>query len=150
MNGLTIQWPPKMNNSMTSPYPAGPRTSFLWGCMAGVLVTAPLLAIFYLGHQALALPLVAFDIFDWLARVLPGSLLTFAIDSLLKVVIALHLGQSSSAAKSAEQMLAMLIMLLAGTLAGGIFFIVRRSRKGFAPGIVLAVIVGFPSALISY
>jgi DMSO/TMAO reductase YedYZ molybdopterin-dependent catalytic subunit len=135
---------------MTSPYPAGPRTSFLWGCMAGALVTAPLLAIFYLGHQILALPLVAFDIFDWLARVLPGSLLTFAIDSLLKFVIALHLGQSSSAAKSAEQTLAMLIMLLAGTLAGGIFFIVRRSRKGFAPGIVLTLIVGVPSALISY
>jgi hypothetical protein len=60
-------------SDVTQNFATQPRR-FFWGLLAGLLVTAPLLAIFYLAHNTTHLPLVQFDVFDWLARVLPGQL----------------------------------------------------------------------------
>jgi DMSO/TMAO reductase YedYZ molybdopterin-dependent catalytic subunit len=129
---------------------AGQRVSIAWGLLAGVLVTSPLIALFYLAHHIARLPLVPFDIFDWLTRKLPGSVLTFGIDSLVKLINALHFKNTSGAAKTGEQALAIIIMLLAGIAAGVVFFAVRARVRGWVPGIVLGLIAGIPAALISY
>jgi DMSO/TMAO reductase YedYZ molybdopterin-dependent catalytic subunit len=139
-----------MEPPATPPGHASQRVSFSWGLLAGLLATSPLLALFYLAHHIAGLPLVPFDIFDWLTRVLPGGILTFGIDSLVKLVSALHLKNTSGSAKTAEQSLAMLIVLLAGIIAAAVFFAVRKRTPGRVPGITLGLIAGIPAALISY
>ena len=123
---------------------------FLWGLLAGLSAIAPLLAIFYLAHNTIHLPLVQFDVFDWLARVLPGQLLTYGIDALVRLINALHLKQTSATAKLAEQGLATILMMALGSFAGGFFFMLRGKTRGMAPGIVLGLLVGTLIALISF
>ena len=42
------------------------------GILVGALLSAPLVAAFYLGWKLGGLPFVPFDLFDWIARELPG------------------------------------------------------------------------------
>ena len=43
------------------------------GALAGALVAAPLIAVSYLADQVADLPFVPFDLFDWMATVLPSG-----------------------------------------------------------------------------
>ena len=52
------------------------------GASAGALLTAPLVAVSYLAWKVGGLPFAPFDIFDWMARALPGSVVTFGVDAL--------------------------------------------------------------------
>jgi hypothetical protein len=47
---------------------------------------APLVALFYMAWRLAGLPFVAFDIFDWLTRTLPGPVVTFGIDTIVGVI----------------------------------------------------------------
>lgn len=89
------------------------RTSLRWGGLVGGLTSLPLLALFYLGEQFLGFPFVPFDMFDWLARVLPGDLITVVIDTMVWLINAFSLGATSDTAKRIEQLLAL------GLAAGG-------------------------------
>lgn len=43
------------------------------GALAGAMLTVAMIALFFAGWQLAGLPFVPFDVFDWLARVLPGN-----------------------------------------------------------------------------
>jgi DMSO/TMAO reductase YedYZ molybdopterin-dependent catalytic subunit len=116
------------------------KPGFWIGALVGLLLTAPLVGVFYAGWKLAGLPFVPFQIFDWITRLLPGSVITFGIDSMVKVIRALGIAEVSSAAKLAEQSMAILVFLVLGAVAGAVLFgILRvlRSRVSVIPGIVL-------------
>jgi DMSO/TMAO reductase YedYZ molybdopterin-dependent catalytic subunit len=108
---------------------AEPRIST--GALIGALLTAPLIAAFYLGWKLAGLPFAPFEVFDWVTRMLPGSIVTAGIDTLVKVIAALNLGSTDAAAKSAEQLMAIAGFLVAGAIAGvGVCAILRTRGSG--------------------
>jgi DMSO/TMAO reductase YedYZ molybdopterin-dependent catalytic subunit len=122
------------------------------GALIGILVTAPLAALYYTGDRLAGLPFAPFDVFDWLARVLPGGVVTFGIDTLVRILLAFDLDVAQTA-KSAEHILAIGLMLLIGALIGAVAFTLwgRRESKP-APrssARILGLITGIPMLLIS-
>ena len=123
-----------------------------FGALIGGLLTAPLMAIFFLAEQFIGLPFAPFDLFDWLARVLPGDVLTLVVGAMVSVIEGLNLGETSSTAKTMEQLTAIVIFLLLGAAAGAAFFVLARSlksdSKGMA-GVIFGAVLGIPVLLIS-
>jgi DMSO/TMAO reductase YedYZ molybdopterin-dependent catalytic subunit len=127
------------------------KPTVLTGAMVGLLLTVPLTVLFFIGDLGAGLPLVPFDVFDWVARVLPGPLVTFGIDRLIDVLVALDL-EVASVAKTAEHIMAVVGLWLTGAVAGAALFgALRRteSKRGADPGLILGLIVGVPVLLIS-
>ena len=131
--------------------PVVSKPSSFTGVWVGVLLTAALLALFFLGQALFGLPFVPFDLFDWLARVLPGAVITFGIDLIVGIISTLNLGSTSDAAKTAEQTLAVLGPLVIGTVAGGLLFLGlrRRERLNLLPGLILGAVLGIVTLFIS-
>ncbi|MEZ4667636.1 MAG: molybdopterin-dependent oxidoreductase [Anaerolineae bacterium] len=128
------------------------KPTILTGALVGACFTAALIAVFYLIGQLVGTPFVPFDIFDWVGRVLPGPLITFGIDTIVNIITTLKLGETSSAAKAAEQFMAIGGMFATGVVAGAVLFaIVRRSemKSGRTVGIVIGLVIGVPVMLIS-
>lgn len=122
-----------------------PSPSIVTGAAAGGLATAPLLALLYLASHLAGTPFVAFSLFDWLARTLPGPIITFGIDLIVSVIRGLNLGATDRAAKTAEGALAILLVVIAGMALGGLLFaLLRRApgRAGGLPGLTLGAIAG--------
>jgi DMSO/TMAO reductase YedYZ molybdopterin-dependent catalytic subunit len=122
------------------------------GALVGVLLTAPLIAVFFLAWTLLDLPFVPFQFFDWTARALPGGVITFGIDSMVKVIRALGIADTSSAAKAAEQTMAIGIFLVAGGLLGALLFGILRAfrvRRPVLPGIALGIAAGLGAVAIA-
>lgn len=88
------------------------------GALTGGLTSIALAGLFYLGRQVFDLPLVPFDIFDWLARVLPGDVITLGIDSIVSIIEALNLGSTSETAKIIELLIAFSMFVIAGVSIG--------------------------------
>jgi DMSO/TMAO reductase YedYZ molybdopterin-dependent catalytic subunit len=124
----------------------------LTGALVGGLLTAPLIAIFFLASQFLGLPFVPFDVFDWIGRTLPGPVITFGIDSIVAVIRTFSLGETSSAAKAAEQFLAVAGLFVTGIVVGAVLFAILREREikpHYLPGLIAGAVVGVPVAIIS-
>lgn len=125
---------------------------FFTGLLAGALLTIPLVVLFWLGSGLAGLPFVPFDVFDWTARVLPGPLITFGIDTMVGAIRSLGIGDISQAAKTSEQIFAVAGLLITGTLAGGVVFALPRSagrRAVPAAGLIAGLVIGIPVLLIS-
>ncbi len=127
------------------------KPALLTGAFVGLLLTAPLIALLYLAAGLLGTPFVPFDIFDWLARVLPGGLVTFGIDTIVSVIVALNLEDTSGTAKIAEHILALLLFLLIGALVGVLLFafLRRRHTVSLIPGLIVGALMGAPAAILS-
>jgi DMSO/TMAO reductase YedYZ molybdopterin-dependent catalytic subunit len=104
------------------------RMSLLKAGLLGVLTGGGTTAASYLGHRIFALPYIPFDIFDWLARILPGRLLAFTIDTMVAVIRGLRLGPTASTAKLAEQGLALFQFILAWAVFGICLGLAARRR----------------------
>ena len=121
------------------------------GVLAGVLLTAPLVALMYLLDKWMDLPFVPFELFDWIARVLPGPLITIGIDMMIDGIRFAGLSVAD-AAKTAEQISAVLLFLVLGVIATTIFFAVMK-LKSIAPkpvsGLVLGLVSGLPMVWVS-
>lgn len=88
------------------------------GAWLGALISLPVMGLLYLGNQLAGLPFVPFDLFDWLARVLPGNVVTAGIDTIVGAITFFGLGATDSTAKLMEQLLALGLHLLIGLLLG--------------------------------
>jgi DMSO/TMAO reductase YedYZ molybdopterin-dependent catalytic subunit len=98
------------------------------GVILGAVNALPFIALDYLGRQWAGLPFVPFDVFDWLARVLPGRTISIGIDAMVHVITVLGIGPIDSAAKRIEQMLGVAIVLAgAGVLGGAMALLMRRT-----------------------
>lgn len=96
------------------------------GALLGGLTSLPLIALLYLGEQFARLPFVPFDIFDWLARVLPGDLIALTISSMVRLIGALRLGPTSSTAKLLEQGMALALVIGGAVAVGALVALVMR------------------------
>lgn len=132
---------------------AGGRRAPGYGALAGLLLTIPLVAIFWFADAFLGTPFVPFDVLDWAARNLPGGLITFAIDTMVTIITALQLGETSTAAKAAEQIMGIAGMVITGVVIAAIFFVLARrrgdSRLDFQAGLIPGLVFGLPVALLS-
>ena len=118
------------------------RPSIAFGVLLGAVTSLPVMAVAYLGQIVLNLPFPPFDVFDWMARVLPGPLVTFGIDSMVAVIRGLNLGQISNLAKAGEQAMAIANFILLSAVLGGVlsWFVRRDRRSSFKASLVLALI----------
>ena len=132
---------------------AGAGRALAWGALAGLLLTVPLVAIFWLADAFLGTPFVPFDVLDWAARNLPGGLITVAIDTMVTLITTLQLGETSTAAKAAEQVMGIAGMVLTGVIVAALFFTLQRRRgAGRLPmqaGLLPGLVIGLPVALLS-
>jgi len=121
------------------------------GASIGGLLTAPLMALMYLADVLLDLPFVPFDVFDWMAKLLPGPVITFGIDLMIDAMRFLGLNVASTA-KTAEQVLAVIQYLGLGILAGGVFYLIldhQKIKTTFLSSVVTGALFGFPAIAIS-
>ena len=119
--------------------------------LAGVCLSAVLMSILYLANQLAGLPFLPFDLFDWITRVLPGSVITFGIDTMIDIMRLLGVNVADTA-KTAEQVIANLQYLVAAVAAVIVFYGVLKARKIRADtlsGIIMAAIFGLPQIVIS-
>ncbi len=126
------------------------RPGILIGALIGAFLTAPLIAVFYLAWTLFGAPFVPFNVFDWTSRALPGAVLTVGIDSMVKLIHLLRLGDTASAAKTAEQTIAIVVFLVAGIVAGVLFFAVVRAwrARSYPTGLVMGAVAGALTLLI--
>ena len=121
------------------------------GILAGALLTAPLMGLMYLLDQLAGFPFVPFALFDWIARVLPGPLVTFGIDLMIDGLRLVGLSVAD-AAKTGEKIMAVLLFFSIGTAAGAVYFGVNQAKNRqpqIMSGLVLGFVVGLPLSLIS-
>lgn len=122
------------------------------GARAGLLIALPLTALFAAVHALLQFPFLPFDLFDWLARVLPGGLITFGIDVIVALIAAFNLEDTSGTAKTAEHILALILFVALGYGGGALFFAWARRgqvRDTLTSGVRLGLAIGILMALIS-
>lgn len=128
--------------------PSPLRPGFWQGAWFSLLLLLPLTALGYLASRFVAVPFVPYSLFDWLARALPGPLITAGIDTMVGVMQALGLSVADLA-KLAEQTLAVVIFTGLLTLAGAVFFaLVKKIRASWQAGLLLSLIVGVPLAFV--
>lgn len=94
------------------------QPSLAVGAVMGGLTALPLMALLFLAEQLARLPFVPFDIFDWLAWVLPGGVIASGISAIVRAVGILNLGPMSDAAKLIEQLAGIGIIMGVGVFLG--------------------------------
>src|SRR3972149_1065558 len=104
------------------------NTSLGTGALVGALLTAPLLAVMYLGDQLAGLPFVPFDLFDWMTRVLPGPVVTFGVETMINTLTRLGIDGADTATLAGHAM-AVVQFFLGGVLAGVVFYAVAKARR---------------------
>lgn len=126
----------------------------LWlGALVGALLTMTLTSVLFLADQLAGLPFIPFDVFDFVSRILPGALLTFGIDMMVDFIIAFNMGETSAAAKTAEQLMGLAAFLALGLAAVAAFYaVMNRSKtraRDLAPGLLLGLGIGAVMMMIS-
>ncbi|MDP6513609.1 MAG: molybdopterin-binding oxidoreductase, partial [SAR202 cluster bacterium] len=91
------------------------------GALTGGLLTSALIALMYVADEWADLAFVPFDLFDWIAGILPGPVITFGIDLLIDTMLGLGLSIANTA-KTAEQALAIGQFLGIGIGIGVVLF----------------------------
>ncbi len=135
------------------------KHGFLRGAVLGGVTGLGVTGLFYLGQFVANLPFLPFDIFDWMARHLPGPVIGFGISTMVRVIDGLKLGPTAATAKLAEQSIAIIQFVVAGIVFGLVLTALARRfpNRSVAIGLiggaillVLALLVefelGFPQA----
>ena len=123
-----------------------------FGALAGGLLVAPMIAVMYLVDKWVNLSFPPFDVFDWIARILPGPVVTFGIDLMIDVLGVIGMSVADTA-KTAEQVIAILMFLAGGVVATIVVFALverwERLRAWPKLGYLIGAVVGVPIALIT-
>ena len=113
------------------------------GLAAGALLGAALLGVFALGTH-LGVPNVAFTLFEWLTRVLPGRLVIFGLETTLRALEAVGLS-IKDASKTTEEAIALTEVFVASAAAGAVTFVVWRPAEPLRArrrGLILGAVAG--------
>ena len=130
-----------------------PWSRIIGGAAAGAMVTAPLMALFYLANKLFELPFPPYDLFDWITRVLPGPLITFGLDLFIDGMILVGLNVADTA-KTAELAVALLQFFGIGVAVGvGVAVVMpplelNLRKAGTAVGVISGLTMGFISLVI--
>jgi len=101
--------------------------SSLYGAFLGGLTSLPVMALFYFAKEVGGIPFVPFDLFAWITRALPGGLVTTGIDTMVRAIQFLHLGQLDEVAKLIEQLIGVGLGVIVG-IVFGILIVWGRDR----------------------
>jgi DMSO/TMAO reductase YedYZ molybdopterin-dependent catalytic subunit len=120
------------------------------GALVGGMLTASFIAVSFLGWTAVGLPFLPFDLFDWITRLLPGSLVTLGIDSTVTLSRALGASSLGAAAKTMEQAIAVGGLFATGVAAGAVMFVLLGliHEPALLLGAILGAMLGGVSLLI--
>ena len=121
------------------------------GALVGGLLVVPMVALMYLADQWLNLSFAPYDVFDWIARILPGPVVTFGIDLMIDSLQMVGLNVADTA-KTVEHIQAVLAFGIGGIVASGIVHLIvgrRPSTGGPALGLMVGAVLGLPIAIIS-
>ncbi|MCL5962183.1 MAG: molybdopterin-dependent oxidoreductase [Chloroflexi bacterium] len=125
------------------------RPSLALGALLGAVSSVVVMLLAYFGNQLAGLPSVAFDLFDWLARVLPGAVVNFGIDLMVSIIRTLQLGPTANIAKLAEGSIAVVQFIVLGAVFGAILAALKRNNPtgkplyGLLGGFILFLVVGW-------
>lgn len=123
----------------------------LSGALAGALLTSAAIGIFFAGWRLAGWPFVPFELFDWLARILPGRIISLGISSMVALISLLRLGPTAEVAKTIEQSMGVAAVLVAGTACGAFLLpLLRRLSRRYAlvSGISAGAALGIATSLI--
>ncbi len=124
-----------------------------FGSLVGVMLAAPMIAMMYVAQKWLNFSFAPFDVFDWIARLLPGPVVTFGIDRMVDMLL-LFGASVSGTAKTAEQSMAVGLFFVGVVVATVIVFWYVQARDqaewvGLGP--LAGVILGIPAgAIVAY
>jgi DMSO/TMAO reductase YedYZ molybdopterin-dependent catalytic subunit len=120
------------------------------GASLGALASIFVMTLNFLLDKIFVIPFVPFDLLDWLARSLPGDVITAGIDFLVLVLQTLGLGPTDRLAKAAERSLALFIFILIGIVLGVLLSLVNRrgSQRSILLGTLSGIILGIGAVLI--
>ena len=122
------------------------------GALAGVPLVAPMIAIMYVADKWIDLSFPPFDVFDWIARILPGSVITFGIDLMIDALRLIGVSVADTA-KTAEQAIAIALFLAGGVVATIVVFALverwERLRTWPSLGFLFGAIAGIPVAIVT-
>jgi len=110
------------------------------GALVGATLTAAFVAVSFLGWAAAGLPFLPFDLFDWIARILPGSIVTTGIEFTVAISRAFGASSLGAAAKAVEQAEAVGGVVIAGAAGGALLFALLRLSS--EPTLLLSAILG--------
>ena len=119
--------------------------------LTGVMLSAPMIAVMYLADRWLGLSFPPFDTFDWVARELPGPLVTFGIDTMIGLLMFVGLSVKDFA-KTAEQLMAVGGFFTAGLVATAVVYVVVQWRGPDLRrelGLFFGAVAGVPVALMT-
>ncbi|MFQ3646809.1 MAG: molybdopterin-dependent oxidoreductase [Anaerolinea sp.] len=129
------------------------RPVIAYGLLLALLLAPVLTVSFVIGGQVAGLPVVPYDLFDLIGRVLPGAVVTAGIDTIVALVLAFGWGDDiSAAAKAVEQGLAILIFYGLTCVVSVAFYAALNRLKpprSIAPAVALALGYGLPLTLLS-
>ncbi len=105
--------------------PSAKKSPSIWlGAGLGALSSLTLIGLLSFGDSLFGFPFVPYDIFDWMARVLPGALIRAVIATMVMVITFfqgfLPIGDTSTVAKTAEQSIAIFQLIAGGALFGAL------------------------------
>ena len=122
-----------------------------FGTLVGVMLAAPMIAMMYVAQHLANLSFTPFDLFDWIARLLPGPVVTFGIDRMVDALL-LFGASVSGTAKTAEQAMAVglfFIGVLVATIIVFWYVKVRDQAEWRGLGPLAGVIIGVPAGLVT-
>lgn len=109
---------------MTNKSPSETSSLILIGALLGALSSLALIGLLSLGEGLFGFPFVPFDIFDWMARALPGWLIGTVISTMVAIIRFfqgfLPIGDISTTAKLAEQGIALGQLVAGGAIFGAL------------------------------
>ena len=122
-----------------------------FGSLVGVMLAAPMIAMMYVAQKWLNFSFAPFDVFDWIARLLPGPVVTFGIDRMVDMLI-LFGASVSGTAKTAEQSMAVglfFVGVVVGTIVVFWYVEARDQAEWSGLGPLVGVIIGIPVGLVA-
>jgi len=103
--------------------------SFIFGALSAAIFSLPWIAVSYVGLSWVGLPFTPFGLFDWLVRLMPGQIVTWALETMVGGLQALSLGSTSATGKTFEASLALVLAFLALAVLGGIQALAGRRTQ---------------------
>ncbi len=137
----------------------GAASRSLTGLAAGASLAAALLGVLALG-SLVGLPNVAFGLFEWLVRVLPGRVVVLGLETTLRLLEGLGFNIKDTA-KAVEAALAFMGLFVPIAIAGLLFFLLtaplrashvrrRGAILGTGLGVLLVVVIGAEDSWASF
>ncbi len=131
------------------------QPGLLTGAIVGFVLLAPVIVIYYIGNVLFSLPFVPFDLFDVMARVLPGDIIRFGISVILGLIETFNLtdlGETSDISKTLEHIQGiMMVMGMGAGIGAGVYYLLqkRRFQSVYAVGTIAGLLTGVVFALMN-